>query len=199
MNKHDFMSQLRNGLAGLPDNDIEERLIFYGEMIDDRIEEGVLEEAAVAQMGSISDIISQILSQTPITKLVKEKISPKRKMKVWEIILLILGSPIWLSLLIAVLAATLSLYIVIWAVIIVLWSVDLSFAACAPAGIASGILFIYSGDIYPGIAMIAAGLVCAGLAIFTFYGCKAATNGLFSLTKKMTLLIKKCFIKEESK
>ena len=48
MNKQEFLSQLRKGLAGLPQNDIEERLAFYGEMIDDRIEEGLSEEEAVS-------------------------------------------------------------------------------------------------------------------------------------------------------
>ena len=38
MNKSEFLEELRKGLAGLPKDDVEERLTFYGEMIDDRIE-----------------------------------------------------------------------------------------------------------------------------------------------------------------
>ena len=39
MNKQEFLMRLREGLSGLPQNEIEERLTFYSEMIDDRIEE----------------------------------------------------------------------------------------------------------------------------------------------------------------
>ena len=33
MNKQEFLTELRKGLSGLPQNDIEERLAFYGEML----------------------------------------------------------------------------------------------------------------------------------------------------------------------
>ena len=80
-------------------------------MVDDRIEEGLSEEDAVAQIGSVDEVVSQILSDTSIVKLVKEKISPKRKMRAWEIILLILGSPVWLSILIALFAVVFCAYL----------------------------------------------------------------------------------------
>lgn len=47
MNKQEFLVKLRKGLSGLPKEDIEERLTFYSEMIDDRMEEGLSEEEAV--------------------------------------------------------------------------------------------------------------------------------------------------------
>ena len=75
MNKQEFINELKCGLSGLSDADLNERLNFYSEMIDDRIEEGFSEEEAVAQIGSVNDIISQIASEMSLTKLVKEKIS----------------------------------------------------------------------------------------------------------------------------
>ena len=44
MDKKAFLAQLRSQLSGLPQNDIEDRLIFYSEMIDDIMEEGITEE-----------------------------------------------------------------------------------------------------------------------------------------------------------
>ena len=44
MRKQEFLAQLRKALSGLPQDEIEERLTFYGEMIDDRMEEGLSEE-----------------------------------------------------------------------------------------------------------------------------------------------------------
>ncbi len=197
MNKQDFLAQLRTGLAGLPQADLEDRLMFYEEMIDDRIEEGCLEEEAVSEIGPIEGVISQIVSEIPLMKLVKEKITKKKRMKVWEIILLALGSPIWLSLLIAVFAVLLSLYVSLWSVIISLWAVFGAFVGCAVGGVLLGIQFAFSSGVLVGLATVGAGFVCAGLSIFLFYGCKAATKGILILTKKMVIWMKKCFIKKE--
>ena len=87
--------------------------------MDDRMEDGIPEETAVCEIGTVDELVSQIIADIPLGKLVKEKITPKKKLKAWEIVLLVLGSPIWLSLLIAALAVILSLYVVLWSVIIV--------------------------------------------------------------------------------
>ena len=50
MNKEEFLNSLRKRLKGLPNNEIEERISFYSEMIDDRVEEGMSEEEAILQM-----------------------------------------------------------------------------------------------------------------------------------------------------
>ena len=50
MNKEEFLSELRTKLSGLPQEDIEERISFYSEMIDDRMEDGISEEEAVEGM-----------------------------------------------------------------------------------------------------------------------------------------------------
>ena len=53
------------------------------------------------------------------------------------------------------------------------------------AGIVSGIGFALMGYWIPGMALVAAGLVCGGLSVFFFFGCKAATRGMVRLTKKV--------------
>lgn len=195
MDKREFLGQLREGLSGLPPKDIEERLTFYSEMIEDGMEEGLSEAEAVAAVGSVQEIVAQVLADTPPVKAVKAE--SKRRLKTWEIVLLALGSPIWLSLGIAVFAVILSLYISLWAVVIALWAVFGALVGCAVGGVASGVGFVYSGNTLPGIAMLGAALVCAGFAIFMFLGCKAATKGAFLLAKKMVLGVKKCFRKKE--
>lgn len=197
MNKNEFLTKLRNGLTGLPQNDIEERLAFYEEMIDDRMEDGLTEEDAVNGIGNIDEIISQIISETPLTRIVKEKIKPKRNFRAWEIILIVLGSPLWISLLAAAFAVILSVYLVLWSLVLCLWAVEFSFLACIPAGIVAGIVHIFDDNVFSGIAFISAAIVLAGLSIFLFFGCKAATKGTFKLTKKIALGIKNLFIKRE--
>lgn len=197
MTKQEFLAQLRKGLSGLPQDDIEERSMFYSEMIDDRIEEGLSEEEAVLAAGAIDEIVAQAVADIPLAKIAKERIKPKRQLKVWEIILLALGSPIWLSLGFAVIAVMFSLYVVVWSLLISMWAVFGSLVCCVPAGLIAGIRLACIGSILAGIAMLAVGIVCAGLSIFAFYGCKAATKEILQLTKKITLWIKNCFIEEE--
>ena len=195
MNKQEFLSRLCSGLRSLPQNEIDERITFYSEMIDDRIEEGVPENEAVALVGDVDTIISQIISEVPSAK--KENTAPKRKMKAWEIVLLVLGSPIWLSLAIAAFSVILSLYISLWSVIISLWAVFASFVACALAGVVSGIAFIFVINPFTGIAVIGAGITLAGLSIFAFFGCHLATSGTLILTHKTAIGIKNAFSKKE--
>lgn len=197
MNKQDFIASLRTSLSGLPKQDVEDRLNFYSEMIDDRIEEGLTEQEAVLAIGSVTTVSSQIIADIPLSKIAKEKIKPKRGLRAWEILLLALGSPIWLSLLIAAFAVVFSLYVSVWSVIISLWAVFASLVAFVAGGIIAGIIFIVVGNVLTGVCMIGTALVCAGLSIFSFFGCKAATKGLLWLTKKLAIGIKKCFVKKE--
>ena len=197
MNKQEFLAQLRQGLAGLPPEDVEERLTFYGEMIDDRVEDGIPEEDAVRGIGTVDEIVSQIIADFPLGKLVRQKITPKRKFKAWEIVLLVLGSPLWLSLLAAAVAVIAALYAVLWCVIVSLWAAFAAVAAGGAAGIAAGVYFAVSGNPLPGIAVIGAGAVCAGLSVFAFFGCKAATKGILKLTGRLVIRVKNAFIKKE--
>lgn len=197
MSKQEFLVQLRKGLSGLPQEDIEERVTFYSEMVDDRIEEGITEEEAVAAVGTVDEIVKQVVAETPLAKIAKERIKSKRRLRAGEIVLLALGSPLWLSLVIASFAVILSLYISLWAVIISLWAVFGSLIGCAFGGVVAGVVFACSGNALSGIAMLAAGIVCVGLSIFMFYGCKAVTDSTLILTKKMAIWTKNCFIKKE--
>ncbi len=198
MNKSEFLGALRKGLHGLPQDDIEERLAFYGEMIDDRTEEGLSEEEAVSAVGAVNEIVAQTVADTPLAKIAKERIRPKRRLKAWEIVLIALGSPIWLSLAIAAAAVILSVYVSLWAVIVSLWAVFVSLAVCAVGSVPMCIFFIAGGSGAQGLVTLSAGLVCAGLSIFMFYGCKEVTKGILILTKKFAVCIKNCFMGKET-
>ena len=198
MNKQEFLEQLRRGLSGLPQEDIEERLNFYGEMIDDRIEEGLSEPEAVAAIGTVGDVVSQILAETPLTKIVKEKIRPKSRIKPWMIVLLILGSLLLFPIMPAVIAIVLSVYIVVWSVIISLWAIFVSLIASALGGAVSAVYFAVSGRGLSALAALAVGSLCAGLAIVMFFVCLAATKGVVWLTKKFAVGLKYMLVGKET-
>ncbi len=197
MNKQEFLDELRKGLSGLPQADIEERLTFYGEMLDDRIEEGLSEEEAVAAAGSVNEIVRQTVADIPLAKIAKERIKPKRRLKAWETVLLALGSPIWFSLGVAAAAVIFALYVTVWSVIASFWSVFASLAVCAAAGVPMCVVFAAGGSGAAGMAVLSAGIVCAGLSVFMFFGCLQATKGILLLTKKFAIWVKNCFIKKE--
>ena len=197
MHKKEFLHALGKGLSRLPREEVDERLTFYSELIDDRMEEGCSEEEAVTGIGSVEEIVSQILADASASGPAPKVRRPKRRLTAWEIVLLALGAPIWLSLLIAVFAVAVSLYASLWAVIISLWAVFGALVGCAFGVAIAGIVFICTGYVPTGIAVLGAGLVCGGLAVFAFWGCTAATKGTALLTKKLVLGIGHCFSKKE--
>lgn len=197
MNRQEFLCLLREELRGLPQDDINERVIFYSEMIDDLVEEGFSEEDAVNSLGNTDEIISQIVTEVPLTKLVKEKTTPKKNLEWRTITLLILGSPIWLSLLIAAVAVVLSLYAAAWCVIISLWSVFASVTGSVIGTVFASIMAFIKGNSTSGIAMIGAAVACAGLSILLFFGCKATTKGFLLFIKKAMLKIKNSLRRKE--
>lgn len=197
MNKQEFILNFKNKLAGLPQNEIDERTLFYCEMIDDKLEEGFTEEEAVSSIGSIDKIYLDIITEVPLTKLVKEKVKPKRKMNVLEIILLVLGSPLWLSLAIVLIAITLSIYVILWSVIISLWSVFASLIASGIGCIIAGVIIAFQNYSLAGIVTITGGLILTGLSIFAFFACKTASKGLIVLTKRVFIQIKRKFLRKD--
>ena len=123
MDKREFLKNLRAALGGLPEDDLEERLLFYAEMIDDRVEDGLTEEEAVLKIGNVEDVAAQIVAEIPLSKIVKEKVKRKGKPSGGVVALLVLGAPIWLSLIVAAVAVVLALYVAVGAVVISLWAV----------------------------------------------------------------------------
>lgn len=195
MTKLNFLMLLHEQLLGFPKKSVEEHLSFYSEMIEDRMEEGLSEEEAVAAVGNVEEIAAHIKAEIAPEK--PEPVKKSRKWKTWEIVLLAAGSPIWISLLAAAFAVVVSLYAALWSVIVSLWAAFISLTVSAPAGIAAGIGYLIDGSMQ-GLMMFSAGFVCAGLAIFAFFGCKLATQGAARLSKTCFIGIRNLFTKKEA-
>ena len=199
MNKTEFLQEIARGIAGLPHEDVDRWLEYYAEMLSDRIEEGMSEEEAVADLGAPAEIVKQILSQTPLTKLIKNKVKPKRKLRVWEIILICVGSPVWGALAIALAAVFFSVIVSLWACIVSLWAVEFSLAACGIAGVIGIAFFLATGAVHQGLFLLGCGLVCAGMAYFGWYFCKQLSVLLAKLCKLFLLFVKSLFVEKEGK
>ncbi len=201
MTKIQFLLALGEKLSALPKNEIEERLNFYSEMIEDRMEEGLTEEEAVAAVGDIDEIAKGILAEYPQIKYKpaptpEEK--PKRKLAGWEIALLILGIPVWLPLISAVFVVGLSLNVSALAVIISLWSAFFTLGVSSVYLLVIGITYLFGAKALTGVALIGGSLICAGLTVFAFYGCLALSKLIIKLTVWIFKLIKGLFTKKEA-
>ena len=165
-------------------------MIYKGKIAVDKIVDNV-----VAAVGPVDEIVRQIIADTPLAKLAKERMRPRRQPKAWEIVLLVLGSPLWLSLGLAAIAVIFAFYVVLWSVSVSLWAVFASLAVCAVGGLpAFAVLIARSGA--AALAILAAGMVCAGLAIVLFFGCRAATKGILTLTRRIASWLKHCFLRK---
>ena len=173
MKKKEFLDALSRGLSPLPKRERDERVNFYREMIDDRIEEGIPEEEAVAGVGTVDGIVSQILSERPAV--VKEPRRSGAGGKVGLILLLVLGFPVWFPILLSVFVTVVS---VIFSLFVTLWAVELSFAAGAIGGVGSFFVLLFTGQVAPAFFTLGAALVSGGLAILLFFGAVAATKAL---------------------
>ena len=193
MNKEQFLIELASALAGLPEEDIERSLEFYSEMIDDRIEDGLSEEEAVAALGSIDEIRAQIIKDTPLSRIVRECVKTTHKPGGFEIALLIIGFPIWFPLLISAVAVLFSVWISLWAVIISFYAILAALFGAAFGGLVASVLMLSFGNSISGLFLLGSSLAAAGIGILWIFVCKYATKGLVWLTGAF---VKSLFLKK---
>ena len=208
MDRTQFLASISEQLAGLPQEDIQKSLDYYDEMLCDRIEDGMTEEEAVAEMGTPEQIAEQILLDTPLPKLIKAKTKAMKKpsstaMHAWEIVLIVLGSPIWLALIIAAaavvitLAATaFALYISLWAVVFSIFVSALALAVSCIAGVTLGIIFLFTGKAPSALLLLGGALICGGLVILFYLLSKLLAAGFAKGTKAAFAGIKKAMIRK---
>lgn len=188
MTKQKFLDNVRGHIGALPKQDRDRFLEFYSESIDDRIEDGLTEEAAVEAIGSVEEVVAQILSEAQPAP--EETTPVRRKLRVWELVLLVLGSPLWITLLAAFAVVVLSIvlvlvtgYVVLWAGVAALYAGDLSMAAGAVAGFLGGAYYLTSGNIGPALMAFGTGIALIGAAILAFFICNLAAKGVLALGK----------------
>lgn len=194
MKKNDFLEKLEKLLDGLPKCDIDSSVEYYSEMIDDKMEEGLSEEEAVAAIGTPEEIAENIISETPVTKAVSKSAKPKEERKGMNITLLILGFPLWLPLLVAALAVIFSVVVSLWAVVVSVWAVFVSLAVSAAACLVVSIIGFMTGQLIHSTALLATALLAGGLSLFAFIACIAVTRGMWWLTKVICKGIKRMLV-----
>ncbi len=191
MNKNEFLQTLRHALGKLPSSEVEQSLAFYAEMIDDRVEDGMIEEDAVAALGDVNAIAAQIAAETPaIPKAIAKANTGSRTL---NIVLLAVFSPIWVPLALAFACMLLAIYLAIWSVVVALWLVVAVLVLCTPLGMAAFAFFAATGYPLSGLWTLGLCLACTGLGLFSWFGVLAASKVLVKLTHRFARWVRGLF------
>jgi uncharacterized membrane protein len=192
MNKKEFIEELRLRLSGLPKDDLENRLSFYEESINDRMDDGKTEEEAIKELGTIEEIVTQVAGETSLVTLVKEKARPKRKLSGAEIALIAIGFPLWFPLLLTALILCLVFCLVFWIIgLIPLITCISSFLV----GIAEFFSYFSIIGTEGSLGVLGMGLAGLGLALMLIPAVIYAVKGTIKLVKVIMIGIKKLFIR----
>ena len=196
MSRDAFIGELRHRMAGLPQDAVERTVEYYSELIADSMEDGLTEAEAVERLGSLDEIVASVVKETPLTQIVQTRVQETKKKggSGWVIALLILGAPVWLPLLIAVLAVIFALYIALWAVVVSLWAAVAAVILAGIAAIAGGIVELCRLHLAQGLVLLGGGLMCLGLCVVAFLLMKLITLGTVKLCKLLWTGVKSLFV-----
>ena len=201
MSRDAFIGELRHRMAGLPKEAVDRTVEYYSELIADSMEDGLSEEEAVARLGSLDEIVSSVVKETPLTQIVETRLQESKKKggSGWVILLLILGAPVWLPVLIAVLAVLFALFIALWAVVVALWAAVLAVIVTGLAAVGVGIFELIRLHVPQGLVLLGGGLVCLGLCALLYLLMKLITVGTVKLCKWIWTGIKSLFVGKKGK
>lgn len=198
MTKNEFLTDLKRKLKPMEKGEIQKTLDYYAEMIDDRMDEGMTEQEAVNDIGSVHDIAKELLLNTGLLTLVKAKVKPERKLRAWEIALIVMAAPIWLPIAAVLTGVMLVAYIVMWVVCIALWAGTVAITVSGAGGVIAWGLFLGTNMPFA-FFILGCAFVCCGLGILAIFGMKRFTVLWAKLTVSLTKGIKSLFIKGEKK
>ncbi len=198
MNKEAYLERIRQLLQSLPPEDLERSLAFYAESIADRMEDGMSEEEAVASMESPEKAAETILMDMPLPKLVKARVKNHR-LGTLEIILLVLGFPLWFPLLMTILILGLTVCLLAWTLVVVLGSIVLALALSGVAVFISGFVLLTKISLPAILLAPGAALILVGLAILLGFATIGAAKLAIALGKAMLRGLKSLLIQKEEK
>ena len=193
MKKEKFLSELEKKLKGLPQDDLESRLSFYEEAINDRISCGKSEEEAVADLGPIDKIVEEIAEQTPYFTLVKERAKLRKKLSLTTILLIILGFPFIITGLILLAV----IYLLAWIIALIPSIISLSLYGASVVCLIAFFLSIADGNAL--LINLGASFLSIGLGIMLIPASLYSIRGFIRFTKFLFIRRKTKLINKEGK
>lgn len=161
MTKNEYLKQLRRALGRLRRGERLRSLQYFSELIDDKMEEGLSEEQAIAQLESVEAAALRILDEA------KSQGQLKRRLTAWEAALLVLGFPVWFPLLLTAALVLITIYLLVWVLIAALFLCSVALGFAGLAGVLALLFSIWTNP-PSAFAALGVGLASAGLGIASF-------------------------------
>ena len=190
MKKDEFFRRLQKELGELPAEERTKTTLFYQELYQDLLEDGCSEDEAVERLGDPVQIAVDIKEERDSAPL-----EPKtRGGKALVIILLVVGFPLWGSLVLTAALLAMVLYILLWIPVLVLGSMAIAFLFSA-IGLAILSPFLMPQNLALGLVQLGGGIFLLGLSIFCVFGLVYTCRGIVKATVSFTRFITKWFRK----
>ena len=116
-----------------------------------------------------------------------------------EILLLVLGFPLWFPLLLTILILGLTAYLLVWTLVLVLAAVVLALGLSAVAGVIAAVYFIIKAGLPLFLLSLGAALVLTGLAVLFGFATAGMGRLAVKLGKAMVRGLKSLLIRKEDK
>ena len=180
MTRDEFLNRLGELLACLPADQVEETKQFYAEAIADRVEDGMSEEEAVAAMGAPGEVAEATLDNLPAVPRAIARTRRRSTVLLWA--LTIVGSPVWVPLLIAFVIVALSIYFCIWVLAFCVWVIAAALGVVGTVALALVVAGMAIGHVPYVLAMLGCGLAFIGAALLVGAGAWAASKQIARLS-----------------
>lgn len=174
MTRDEFLNRLGELLACLPADQVKETQEFYAEAIADRMEDGMTEAEAVAAMGTPGEVAEATLDELPAVPRAIARTKRKSTALLWA--LAIVGSPVWIPLLLAFVAVAVAVYICIWVLALCVWIVAAAFGGAGLVGLLFAVDGIIIGHVPYVLASMGMGFASIGVALLTGAGAWTAPS-----------------------
>jgi uncharacterized membrane protein len=165
MNKEQFLSAVCEKYKNASALERSRAVDYYAEMIDDRIEDGMSEEQAVAAMGDIAEFAGDF-----------DEAFAKKPMSRARLAVVAALSPISIILLISFWSIIWALVIAFYAVIVVLYTGVICASALA-------FRYFTTLTVYEGLLFLGGAFICLGFAVFFCALARFVNKGAVRLTK----------------
>ena len=150
------------------------------EAIADRMEDGMSEEEAVAAMGTPGEVAEATLDDLPAVPRAIAKTRRRSTALLW--VLTIVGSPVWVPLLLAFAAVAVTVYVCIWVLALCVWVIAATLGAVGAASLALVAAGVAVGHVPYVIVMLGCGLAFIGVALLVGAGAWEASKRIARLS-----------------
>lgn len=191
MRKADFLKELELNLQKMNASEKNKFVIYYDEIISDYIENGMSEEEAIKKVGSPMKIAEELLADYDSVEL---KL-PSTGSKTLNIILTVIGFPLWGSVLLSIILLVFSIYVLIWCIPIVTGAGCAAFFASSIVGII-GSPFVMFKSVPVGVMQLGTSIAAIGLSVLLGIVTINVSKKVANVTKRFNVTLVTLFKKK---